>query len=687
MIQLDRALGNQLAVARAVRIAAAGMPNLEERAAKTLDLLLEEIRCSPQPETAWEFGSLSYNGFPVEFTFGSHERGMRYATEVGGSEVKPQDRLSRAERLLDSLGAGRLPEEVSALSHKVQESGSLKWGAWMGVRHRLEGDRYKLYVEVPQEGSPAAAEMVRCFLGNEPLLPDGGAQLVAIGQETDLSRTEFYFRIKSPHLTDWQVTNLLQRVGLESRQADLFGLIEETSGYTFNRAGAGLPEGIYGFSFSFSLGAEPLVFSVFTFAKTLFKTDGSARHALLSLAQQKGWNLRNYAAFTEPLAGCTDPLEHHNVIAFLVAQQGPPALHISLSPPLPGINRYRHHSSSSIRSSVNSSVDAAIRFLCNARHPDGWWSDFRLAPGCSDEWVTGYTGTALASQAVPQALTAAQEAWRWLSTRCQPSGCWGYNSLTPRDADSTAWALQLADATGCGDWEQALSGREFLATHVRMGGGIATYATDGPIRGFIRASEEMSFDGWCEPQNCVTAAAASLPDVRAGACEFLRQRQSEDGSWKSYWWCEDEYATAQAAEALANVLQPEDRERVGRAVRWALSRISADGSVPSTVRPSGSPFATAWIVRILVLGGDTETVREPLERAVCWLLQQQNPDGSWPPSAGLRVPPPNITASENYQNWVLNGLIEGAISLDQHGIFTTATVLQALNRACSISQV
>lgn len=332
---------------------------------------------------------------------------------------------------------------------------------------------------------------------------------------------------------------------------------------------------------------------------------------------------------------------------------------------------------------LRKSMQAAVEFLIQARHPAGWWADFHLAPGASDEWVTAYVGTTLAQMATQPTLIKAVEAFCWLARRHTAGAGWGYNALTPCDADSTLWALQLADATGCGAWKQARQARLFLRQHLRHNGGIATYANDAQIRRFINAPADRAFTGWCGAQPCVTAAAAALTDMRVEVANFLRSTQCEDGHWSSYWWCEDEYATALAAEALATGTEPHDPERVQKAIQWAWTRIQADGSVPSPIRPTGSAFATAWVLRILLLDGDHQLCSPLLQ----WLLRQQLANGAWPPSAGLRVPQPDTIRPDHDYGWHLNGLVEGSIAVDQNGLFTTATVLQAITRTFSNQQV
>ncbi len=90
-----------------------------------------------------------------------------------------------------------------------------------------------------------------------------------------------------------------------------------------------------------------------------------------------------------------------------------------------------------------------VDFLLAAQETQGWWTDFNLAAGPSDEWVTGYVGAMLVNIGDVRAYEAAVTAWRLLNTRRhRVDGKWGYNRLPPGDADSTGWALQLARSLG-----------------------------------------------------------------------------------------------------------------------------------------------------------------------------------------------------------------------------------------------
>jgi hypothetical protein len=654
--------------------------DLRAKASQSLDRVLDTIRSSSQSK-AWQFSLLTKSGFPLEFTFSSQEEGLRYTVEVASPEVPASERLSRTLKLLAVLDllplSGVLLDRIS----QVQASGSLTWGAWLGVRHRINGDRYKLYAQLPE--SAIVDSLVQDYLGEEPLLDR--LIPVAIGHEFGSSRTEFYFRFDRPGLEYWEIAHLLHRFNLGHRGTDLFNLIQEIRG----DAPPALPAITYGCSIAVSDRDEPAILSIFTFAGTLLQSDAKIRKQILSIAERRGWNFQNYAALTESIADLKDESLYHNVIAFVIAPQGEPILHISLSPPSAIAEQLKQpHSfpqffclnSPQVRFcpiDLNKPIARALNFLLENRHKEGYWSDFNLAPGASDEWVTGYVGTTIAEIETCQARVAALKAWNWLKTRCQMTPGWGYNDLVPRDADSTTWGLQLAQSLGCHQWQEVLCAEDFLLQHLDSNGGIKTYTVNSPIRHFIGASEGQSLQGWCMPHVCVTAAAAMLPKFRDRCLDFLRQNQCSDGRWKSYWWCEDEYATALAAEAFARqgIYAP-----IQNAVQWAYDRVALDGSVPSKIQPSGSPFATAWVLRLLLLNRDRQAIQSTLDKVLDWLLNHQQSDGSWVSSAGLRVPPPNMIQPDHYQDWHLHGLVEGGISLDQNRIFTTATVLQALRR-------
>jgi Prenyltransferase and squalene oxidase repeat len=349
-------------------------------------------------------------------------------------------------------------------------------------------------------------------------------------------------------------------------------------------------------------------------------------------------------------------------------------------------------------------IDAAVSQLLGARGQAGWWRDFfnrarppgaeRLVTGGSDEWVSAYVAAALLASGQPRARAAAGEALELLLRRPRPGPGWGYHLLLPADADTTAWVLRLARALGAPAHERLQAGRAFLAKRIDADGAVCTYDASATAQLERWVEAPGSYDGWCTAHTCVTAAAAVL-DLD-GPARYLPRAQNADGSWTGYWWDDDEYATCRAVEALAP--RGGTGAAVARGVAWSAGRIGGDGAVQSAAHAGPSPFATALALHTLRLGAGTAppgagtgphgaarrrhgagtppldpAAAAAADRAERWLLANQLADGSWEPSARLRIPAPAPAAAQPAWTYV-----------DEDGLFTSATVLAALCAgACS----
>lgn len=320
-------------------------------------------------------------------------------------------------------------------------------------------------------------------------------------------------------------------------------------------------------------------------------------------------------------------------------------------------------------SGTASAIDRAIVYLLERRNRTGWWTDFDTLAGPSTEWVSAFVALALAQTDDAAALAAARQTWSQLRRRRWWSPGWGFNRAVPSDADTTVWVLRLAAALDAPASRRAL---RFLSGHVTAVGALTTYADAGPIRAYTRLSG-TSFAGWCGPQACVTAVGAGLPWLphRPRLLAWLRDAQHPAGNWTSYWWSSPHYATAFASEALAGVAGPGDAGRVSRAAQWTAEDLQRRGT-------AASPFEQAFALRTLLLNRNAgSTVACVLEQ----IRRTQRADGSWIPSARLRIPPPDVTDPDAYGAWVEGGRGGGSIQADGNACFTTAAVLQALGAA------
>jgi hypothetical protein len=333
---------------------------------------------------------------------------------------------------------------------------------------------------------------------------------------------------------------------------------------------------------------------------------------------------------------------------------------------------------------ADAAIDAATTRLLAARNQGGLWRDFfdrgrprdvqrRVNGYASDEWVSAYIAAALAVAPRADARCAAGHTLgRLLARRGADRTGWGYHALLPPDADTTAWVLRLAAALDRDD--DLAAARRFIANVTDSEGAVHTYSEDaaGQLADFLRM--EGSYAGWCAPHTCVTAAVAALEPNGASA-QHLLDVQNADGSWSGHWWDDDEYTTARAIEALAST--PGAGDAVARGVAWCAGRIGDDGAVRSEAHGGSSSFATALALHGIRQGAradDDQAGAAAAARAERWLCRHQLSDGSWEPSARLRVPAP--AARDPFE------LPEQTLTyVDDDGLFTVATVLAALSGA------
>lgn len=303
-------------------------PQSTARVSASLDLILEGVYKSTLQEKAWNFSLLTCDGFPVEFAFAESDDTIRYVAEVSGPEIDPAERLGIAERKLTLLGEINAQKEISELLHKIQISGPLQYGAWIGGRHGQGGDRFKLYVEVPESNYEEREFLIRDMLGTVDLLPRRKPRFQMIGYEPATSRLEIYFTING--LEFWEVERLLSLAGMRTQWPALRSLIEETHWY---RPEFSLTQSMVGFSFAAQKDREEIEFTLFRYARSVFGTDKNIRIRILDLAKLKNWDLKCYEAISLPVAERDMWNTKHGIISFVVKPESKPTLSITLRPP------------------------------------------------------------------------------------------------------------------------------------------------------------------------------------------------------------------------------------------------------------------------------------------------------------------------------------------------------------------
>lgn len=121
------------------------------------------------------------------------------------------------------------------------------------------------------------------------------------------------------------------------------------------------------------------------------------------------------------------------------------------------------------------------------------------------------------------------------------------------------------------------------------------------------------------------------------ALTFLREQQEADGSWFGRWGVNFLYGTWAVLRGVRAIGVPTSDPMVVRGVRW-LERVQhADGGFAESVEgyrvrqfvpaPVSVPSQTAWALMGLIAGGHGGS--PAAERAMRFLVERQQPDGSW----------------------------------------------------------
>lgn len=312
---------------------------------------------------------------------------------------------------------------------------------------------------------------------------------------------------------------------------------------------------------------------------------------------------------------------------------------------------------------IKKAIVKGVDYLLLSQQQSGWWKDFYLLPGSSDEWVTAYVACHLARLKNPKTTEALDNAWKILKTRYRKNEGWAYNALVPADADSTIWTWLFVKTAG---FEDEFPGADFdmAETYAAADGGITCYVLNGPT-GKYNTKTDQHFNGWQIPHYCITSAYA-LAGYQF-AIDYLLDQQNPSGFWYSYWWDGPEYATALAIEALFNKDAEKYNQVILLSVKWAK-----DTAQKELEREVVNDFKIALLLKIILCAPHQMEHRELMRTMVNYLLSTQQPLGCWNPSAGLRHPVPENTDHENGENVL--------VVKDEKKNFATVTIIDALHK-------
>jgi squalene-hopene/tetraprenyl-beta-curcumene cyclase len=289
----------------------------------------------------------------------------------------------------------------------------------------------------------------------------------------------------------------------------------------------------------------------------------------------------------------------------------------------------------------------------------------RVQPCVSPIWDTAIATIALVDAGVPDHHPALLRSVRWLLEKevripgdwqvrlpeVEPSG-WHFQFQNERypDVDDTAMVLLALQRTALADDAEVQSatrrGVDWLLAMQNRDGGWAAFDVD--IDNQILTKVPFADHNAMLDPSCADITARVLevlgnlgyrsnhPAV-ARALDYLWATQEPQGCWYGRWGVNYIYGTWQVLLGLRAIHMPMDHPCARRAADWLESVQQASGgwgeSCASYDDPNlmgrGEPTAsqTAWAVLGLIAAGRARG--EAVELGIQYLLDNQNPDGTW----------------------------------------------------------
>ena len=307
-------------------------------------------------------------------------------------------------------------------------------------------------------------------------------------------------------------------------------------------------------------------------------------------------------------------------------------------------------------------VAREIKFL--SRYEIEEEDTIRVQPCISPVWDTAIAMVSLEEAGVDPAHPALIAAERWVvanqilgpgdwqvkNQNAEPGG-WAFefrNDFYP-DVDDTAFVLMALGRVDDPDSERLRNsmrrGLAWLISMQNADGGWGAFDHENNLQ-FLNHIPFADHNAMLDPSTAdVTARSveclgqmgwsANDPVIQR-ARAFIRHEQTADGSWFGRWGVNYVYGTSGVLRALETLGLSKQADGQ-RGADWLRSVQNADGGFGESVlsysdpalkgRGKSTASQTAWgLIGLLATSGPDDP---SVERAVAWLLEQQNPDGTW----------------------------------------------------------
>jgi hypothetical protein len=303
-------------------------------------------------------------------------------------------------------------------------------------------------------------------------------------------------------------------------------------------------------------------------------------------------------------------------------------------------------------------IEKSISFLLKQQQQSGFWRDYLLYSGTSDEWVTAYVAIALWETKNEKVKNAVQHAWSTLKETFRTGNGWAFNFMMPTDSDCTSWGLKLArlvEPTFCE------TEKKVLHQYFSPKGELVTYVDPESIGNWCDIPKDSSLAGWIYENDCVLSSVFDILPEKS--LPIVLKQQKEDGTWKSYWWSSDIYATVHMLiGCIENKIPIPNEDKV---VVWVKQQAQLFTQEIELNKEVNIFYLSLFTLLLIEMGIDKQT-----EQFISYILIRQTEEGYWKGSAELVLPMPGIKEIKQKEDYHLCN--------DHNHLFTTATVLRLI---------
>ena len=293
------------------------------------DYLSDCIPCAAELEGT-SYGSwLTRTGYPIEFGFSTKDHRLRYITEVDMPSKPAHQRLYRAIELAQSFTGVSISDADIKQLKKLQRlnPSSLKYGAWLGVRHQEGHVDVKIYVELPSAfkwSQDTQAESLFHEYGK-------GRKAAILGFDVRSGRQEFY--CWATDMGAAGLADMFQRLGWDAPRyvKTILGLFSSAFGVTLHNR---LPGRDVGLSLALDSQHHAKTVSVYNYSDAVFGGDDKVYKGIINLCQNHDFTLPGYTKIAHRLKEYQSGYHsYHGMFGFAVSPKDVPHLHIGVTPP------------------------------------------------------------------------------------------------------------------------------------------------------------------------------------------------------------------------------------------------------------------------------------------------------------------------------------------------------------------